>query len=185
MFRGRAPQGEGCDSRLNANETGGTFVACSEGRTTANAIACAKESFDHKRPFPLCDGGWGHGFVHRDRSRRRRQRKREVRAHSVGRPSHAGSDSRTLRVDPPAPAAMAIRAAGPSRPTAGGPVGNDSPPAAQRGVGSRTADLPDVPLRAVTGCVSREWFPCSQRSSQSRSHLATASRRQRFGSMPG
>lgn len=41
------------------HETGGTFVPCSEGRTTSNAIACAKAAFDHKRPFLLCGGGWG------------------------------------------------------------------------------------------------------------------------------
>ena len=40
-------------------ETGGTFVACSEGRTRTESIACAKEAFDRKRPFLLCDGGWG------------------------------------------------------------------------------------------------------------------------------
>ena len=41
------------------HETGGTFVACSEGRTTKEAVACAKRAFDRKRPFLLCSGGWG------------------------------------------------------------------------------------------------------------------------------
>src|SRR5712691_6943234 len=40
-------------------ETGEGTLACSEGRTTREAIACAKHAFDRKRPFTLCDSGWG------------------------------------------------------------------------------------------------------------------------------
>jgi hypothetical protein len=41
------------------SQTGGSFVACSEGRTRMEAIACAKEAFEDKQPFLLCNGGWG------------------------------------------------------------------------------------------------------------------------------
>lgn len=55
--------GRGAPCRLTIDsvrsETGGTFVPCSEGRTTTQAIACAKQAFDRKEAFLLCDGRWG------------------------------------------------------------------------------------------------------------------------------
>src|SRR6266516_7008394 len=40
-------------------QTGQEAITCSENRTNLEAIACANDAFHRKKPFVLCDSGWG------------------------------------------------------------------------------------------------------------------------------
>src|SRR5437764_15444117 len=40
-------------------QTGQEAITCSEDRTNLEAIACANDAFHRKKPFVLCDSGWG------------------------------------------------------------------------------------------------------------------------------